>query len=418
MNLYNLKTNNIYKLYLIFYLLSLKYFAIEVSYIVSLVLFLVLLLKANKFNKLILFIVFGLLMIVIIGIVSSLFSHPITRDFIKDLVYFSKPILVIINVYKLISLIKNKNFLVKLTVYLGTFSAIFHFFALTYYVPKIGFQLETLRHTIIGQGNILEGLAFVFLLVKDKNSKIYVAIKYKIFLMLLLITSILLYFSRTDLVVLLILSIGIKGFIRPKKKTFYFITAILIASSTFLYSLSFLNLKNNDGSGVKMFLHKIQNSSNEIFSNSIKRSDTYAIHSNWRAYEANAAINQINDGKKINKTIGEGFGALVNLKLKINLGGEDFRYIPMLHNGYAYLYFKTGLIGLIIYVSIFLITFIFGFIKKTNDMIVIHLITSVSLTIMFTSLVITGIYGASDLLLVYLISMIAIYNNTLSNKYE
>ena len=45
--------------------------------------------------------------------------------------------------------------------------------------------------------------------------------------------------------------------------------------------------------------------------------------------------------------IGTGYGSLVNLKFKAPLGNEDMKYISRLHNGYVFVFYKTGIFGLV-----------------------------------------------------------------------
>ena len=44
---------------------------------------------------------------------------------------------------------------------------------------------------------------------------------------------------------------------------------------------------------------------------------------------------------------GTGHGSLVNLKFKAPIGDEDMKFISRLHNGYVFVFYKTGSIGLL-----------------------------------------------------------------------
>ncbi|MGC3977978.1 MAG: hypothetical protein QM751_06935 [Paludibacteraceae bacterium] len=62
------------------------------------------------------------------------------------------------------------------------------------------------------------------------------------------------------------------------------------------------------------------------------------------------AIDTYADGNFLELFFGKGLGQLIDLKMYIELAGTDWRYIPVLHNGYAYILVKTGIIGVLFFV--------------------------------------------------------------------
>ncbi len=67
-----------------------------------------------------------------------------------------------------------------------------------------------------------------------------------------------------------------------------------------------------------------------------------------------------------------------------------------LHNGFAYVFYKTGIIGLIIYLS-FLISLYKVMYKNSNY--ATSFISSIGILYLFTTLTITGIYNSRDIII-------------------
>jgi O-antigen ligase len=98
--------------------------------------------------------------------------------------------------------------------------------------------------------------------------------------------------------------------------------------------------------------------------------------------------------------VGNGFGSLVDLGFKAPIGGEDgLRYIPHFHNGYVYVFYKTGLIGILFYLIIIFNLYKRGYVKtktkyaKTMN----RLISGFGIYFFVTTLVITGMYNLQEI---------------------
>jgi len=77
------------------------------------------------------------------------------------------------------------------------------------------------------------------------------------------------------------------------------------------------------------------------------------INLRYRGYETFMALNSYAEGSEPQMLFG-GLGKLVDLKTFVRLGEDaDFRYIPVLHNGWMYLLVKTGITGVLTYLLIF-----------------------------------------------------------------
>lgn len=408
-----IRINNLFtQIAFIIYLFASKYLFLELSYLIGCFFLIISILIYKKINQTILFTVLGLITIVCIGLISGLLNDNIipTKAYLKDFVYFTKPIIVLTTSFILIKNTSDITFFSKAIIFFAIITAIIHLLGVLFYIPQIGFSVAGLRSRL-GLGNNIEVFAFILLLINDKNSILYVNIKNKLILILILFFSIAFYFSRTDFILLIILWIGLKGYYRPKLKTFSFLAIFIIFTSVLFYSLSFVNVSYKNQNGINSFIYKIKNTPNEMFQSKIDKNDLRDLWHNWRAYEAKMAIDQTNGFR--NQMIGNGFGSLVDLKIEAELG-ERIRRIPILHNGYIYIYFKTGYLGIIAYIMIFIHLFMIGFIKKDSEKELHYFIASLSLCIFFTTFVITGIYNSFDLLLLYLGGILALYSKTKS----
>jgi len=89
------------------------------------------------------------------------------------------------------------------------------------------------------------------------------------------------------------------------------------------------------------------------------------INLNFRAFETNRALDQFAQGSVTSILFGQGFGAKVDLGIMMPLqtsetGFVGVREIGVFHNGYIYLLTKVGLIGLILYVAVFVYLYRIG----------------------------------------------------------
>jgi len=89
------------------------------------------------------------------------------------------------------------------------------------------------------------------------------------------------------------------------------------------------------------------------------------IGRNFRAYETGRALDQFAQGSVASMLFGQGFGAKVDLGITMPLlitetGFRGVRQIGVFHNGYIYLLTKVGLIGLLLYVAVFVYLYRIG----------------------------------------------------------
>ncbi|MFY7810549.1 MAG: hypothetical protein ACOVQ2_02345, partial [Flavobacterium sp.] len=152
-----------------------------------------------------------------------------------------------------------------------------------------------------------------------------------------------------------------------------------------------------NGKGIEAFLYKIKIAPEEIFQSKIDRENHVDLWDHWRGYEAKRAL-ALMDKEKSSYIIGMGFGSLVNLKFYAPLTEDNkgLKYISELHNGYIYVFYKLGLIGLLFYLFFLIYLYNFIYLKKTFESIFISII---GLFYLYTTLTITGIYNNKDTLI-------------------
>ncbi|MDX1470729.1 MAG: hypothetical protein R3213_04475, partial [Flavobacteriaceae bacterium] len=118
----------------------------------------------------------------------------------------------------------------------------------------------------------------------------------------------------------------------------------------------------------------------------------------WRAYEASRAIGQLNEKGFWSWTFGLGAGSLVDLEFYAPLSNDPkgMRYISIMHNGYVFVLFKTGILGILFYLLFLFLNYIAYRNTKHLHPALANMIFGIVLYFLFTSLVINGIYNLSD----------------------
>lgn len=334
-------------------------------------------------------------------------------DFIKDCLYFTKPILFIILGYFLINSIKDKEFLFKTVIYIAFFSALIHLFNVFTFLLDAPFNINPIRN-YAGKSNYIEMLAIVFLLINNKNEFFTLKIKYKKILKIVIFGSFILYFSRTAFVGALIFILASKGYLKLNVRSLTYLFLLILSVGLFYAYLYSIELERNS-TGIEGFLYKMKLAPEEIFApdNNFDVRNHANLWDHWRAYEASKALNQIMEVPYyLGLMFGNGFGALIDLGFKAPLGGTKMQFIPIIHNGYMNIMFKTGVLGLIFY-FIFLAYLYFKAYFTTfslKEKLINNLISGVSVFYLFTTLIITGIYNKSDIIVVALGGFIALSN--------
>ncbi len=373
-----------------------KSFEIRMVFI-STMLFISFFLSQRKVSKKVLDLLVLLLIILVLGVIRAFFFEPKIYDFIKDVLYFAKPVLLILLGYFISKSINNWKLVLKMFIYLSVFMAFFHLIHTVLYTDFNNANVSYIR-SINGLGNIIEVFALAVLLASFKHQEIVCFSKKEtIFYIIILFSSFVFYFSRTMFVALFLVVLASYGYAKLNRKGIKYISVGILAILLFYTYLFSANIPR-DSVGFQSFLYKMKIAPEEIFSPKLDLKNKAALWDHWRAYEAYSAVQGL-EGKTNNLLFGKGFGALVDLKFVSPLGEHGMRYIPVLHNGYMFIIYKVGVLGLLFYLLFLFYLYAQSYSKKNTaeNKIIRDIIAGIGLYLLFSSLIITGLYNVEEI---------------------
>jgi hypothetical protein len=337
-----------------------------------------------------------LFLIICIGFTITLFNQYNKVNIIKDILHLSKPILGLTLSYFIFKNINDYRSFIKIIITIGLLSAVYHVGSIVLFSD---FSFENIRS--FGLDNFFELFALLFTIHASKlfEKPIFESsLKSKAITVLLIISNIL-YLSRTMFIVFIITSLSVYGYTKLTtsilKKMGLAVVFILL-----IYAYLFSIKIDRNGKGLEPFFYKVKIAPSEIFTTKINRQDHKDLWDHWRGYEAKRAFALMED-KPSSYVFGTGLGSLVNLKFKAPLGEKGMRYISELHNGYVYVFYKTGIFGILCMVSFLfgLYKFIYKKNRNTQHLLALKFISGIGLSYFFTTLVITGVYNPNDALI-------------------
>lgn len=352
-----------------------------------------------------------------IGIISSLFYEKILYNWIKDILYFLKPIFGITLGYLLMKKINNKSFFLKTLIYMSLLFAVFHIISVLINTDFSTDSINDIRNAN-GLANPLELLSLIVLISSYRYNYLQVVNKRKGLLIFILSLSVILYFSRTMVVAFVIMLITVNGYAKLTVKGFTYGIALFVLTGLFYFYLFSIDLKR-DQPGIESFLYKMKIAPSEIFfpAKNINTKNHAELWDHWRAYEAKMAYKQMKL-HPISFLNGYGFGSLVDLKFIAPLNEQGMRYIPILHNGYFFVLFKTGIIGLFFYLSFLFLLYLQSYKNRISidEQVVRNLISAIGLFFIFSSLIVTGIYNLEENYTFILGGFLFLLSNITTNK--
>ena len=206
---------------------------------------------------------------------------------------------------------------------------------------------------VAGTGYYAPALAFIILFAYFGNWKDGLKLPFWFVVLCFLVCSlaVVLCFSRTMLMVVLLgvmASLGVFARNEWRNLTIVAITAALVISGLGLI------VDTSSRSVQHTFIGKLARSFDEM---SVREyMDFKSINENWRGYETARALDTYANGTPPQWLFGQGLGAQVDLGIAMSLGGGGGepsslqRFIPVLHNGYAYLLVKGGLVAIVLFI--------------------------------------------------------------------
>lgn len=406
--------NNILGPFLILILIAISQFTIELNFVLLVILSFYFFLKHIKFYNRIINILFPLFLIFVIAVIGSIFHFPNIVDFVKDCVHLSTPIFAIIFGYYFIKSAKyrNKNTIIKWLMLYCFLVSVIHIF-------KVYLNLEDDWNTagireIGGKGSPEEAFIYSLFLVFYRKKKFRIFSRMFTNLFIVVVTlSILFYFSRTTMIAILLFLISFNRVTQVTKKQVIYFIGILLFIFGFMVSLQFMDIKR-DSKGVESFLYKLKIAPQEIFNADININDHTQLWDKWRAYEVKKAVETMTEEDScVPFFIGMGAGSLVDLDFVAPLNREGMQYIPHIHNGYGYIFFKTGSIGVMILLIwiFYMYTYIYKKPLNAEQNIYYVSVSGIGLYLLFSTLVINGIYNFRPIMPVILGMMLAMISS-------
>ena len=354
--------------------------------------------KVRLYNSL-LVISLPLLIIFIVAMFSAILNFPDLYNFVKDCVHIMMPLFGITLGFYITKSLNNKSKIFKIIILYCFISAIIHI--ITVFVNIDGEWSTRYIRSLGGKGSIIEAFGYSIFIVFFKRKKYQIFSKrFGYWYIIVATVSILLYLSRTTFTAIILFLISFYGLTQLNRKQIIYFFGFFLFSVVFMVSLQFMNIERNS-TGIESFLYKIKIAPSEIFNSDIDIDDHKQLWDKWRAYEVKMAFNTIKkDGNALSYVTGMGLGSQVDLGFEAPLSKEKMRYIPHLHNGYAYVFFKSGIVGVM--VLVFWMLYLYGFIYRRTiipeKIMLYRMVSGIGLYLIFSTLVITGIYNLGVIL--------------------
>ena len=348
-----------------------------------------------------------------IGFLGKAINKYALFNITKDIFHFIKPLLGILIGYFFYKKINNFELFIKTIVLMGVASAAIHFCLILFFS-----RTETVSDVRdLGRDNFLELFSLFFLLFykKFQGVSLFNSRRNNQIIIIFLLISNILYFSRTMIVAAIIMLMSIYGYSKITKNSIKIIGVLLLLVGLFYAYLFSVKIDRN-GNALESFLYKVKIAPSEIVKTKIDRENHKDLWDHWRGYEAKRAFALMEENPS-SYVFGTGFGSLVNLKffapLTDNSNDKGLKYISELHNGFPYILYKTGILGLLIYM--FFISKLYQNIYLDNQINFVF-ISAIALVFLFTTLTITGLYNTKDIIVFILGAMLFFKEETLIAK--
>lgn len=294
--------------------------------------------------------IFPFIAILAIGFVG-VSEHELTH-ILRDITFALAPISLIFIGYWTANDKAMWPLILKVIVIFGFVLAMFHLSAFVQDSSLFSADSMEIRKIVGGTGDLVV-LAFVVGLFQKHfgTNDLFPRLIPRMIVMPVLLASHVLSFSRTHLVVAIILTLSLLGWLSRINQRLVLAIAVVVIGYV---ALAVVTPDDEEGT----FRSKIIRSVEEVTVTDYQ--DFSDISKNWRGFESYKAVETFLSGDIPQMILGQGFGTLVDLGFYMPLGGVgdvDFRYIPITHNGYVYILIKAGILGLVCY-TIFYISVI------------------------------------------------------------
>lgn len=285
-----------------------------------------------------------LLLIVMFGAVVGILNLGFTnKDLYRDVYKTLSPVIFILLGANLNTNIKIRTDLfINSVVLAGIYISLRHLLLIIIEISIQGLNFQAIRG-VGGNMSLVTILAVVFCWSFREELSEGLA-KIRTGLCMLFLLSLLLYVSRTMLVIFIpFVLLFLLNNINLKRILLYIF--YLVSFGMFLKLISRFDVFD------ELFI-KFTKSFTEI-NYQYQSWDWVTINNNWRGYEIFLVLQQMKYAPFLTQVFGFGFGALLDLGVYILLGNNYFSSIPILHNGYYYILYKVGFVGLFLLILFF-----------------------------------------------------------------
>jgi hypothetical protein len=334
-----------------------------------------------------------LVLVFVISFFSGFFEDYILYNKIRDIAYLLKPIIGILLGYQLCRAHQINP--MKTLINIGLIIAVYHLIQVVYGITFFRIRhIHDLRY-FAGYFSDYEVYALVILLFHKRFKVDYTQKQFWTYLTILGL-SVFFYMSRTNFIQIGILSLGMLGYYKLSLRSIK-IFSVLFLITLIGYGLIYqMNLSRN-GKGLEALLFKIKNAPIEAFKTKVNKHNWQDFNDNFRSYENIITLKQVQSEGIVKVLFGKGVGSTVNYGRKmLTNDGTYIQHAPTLHNAYATIFLKSGIIGLLI--SFYFLTFFWHKTQVNNQIVVSldRLFLASGLFLILANWVLLGIYLKLD----------------------
>ncbi|MFM0248064.1 hypothetical protein [Paraburkholderia sediminicola] len=356
--------------------------------------------------------------IALTGLIPGILEGDIYQV-LKDSWYFLKPVEFFILGAYLASGANYKN-LFKAILVAGAVVSLFHVIRLLTNTEASDSSLDSVRDNV-GHGYMISTLALSVALFYLRAGRVPIITRF--FCLIVSGLTFVSHFSAYSRILWIFAALLLLCFIgvatRLSVKNVLLVIAILCLGLGAAFTVS--SSKAGSADATQSLVAKFENSFQEV--NVRDYDDVEDINNNWRGYESFVALRQYSQADLLHLLLGQGFGSSVDLGIDITLGGERTSTAPIVHNGFVYVIFKVGAIGLAMY-GIFLLWVlkksyeVERFYRGASGNISGTLAVAIGWIFIVTSLFITGIFNKTILssMIIVLSCIFSMYARELASR--
>lgn len=307
----------------------------------------------KEYKLLILFLIWGCLLGLIF---MSIDDNIELKDFIRDMFYYINPLVYLyigamyskneISIYKILNSLILASGILCFIELINVFNSVESIFS--------SFSVESWRK-VSGVGVMTSSIALgiIFSNIIPKENKMSKMVN--IICLIIIIIDFIVTLSRTNLLILVISYLVFAMNLKNVKKILKNMVILIVGVIAFVLIISKL-LPNQIK---EAYIDKLFKSFYEISSNH-EWNSLAEIQGNWRGYETYCAIIQCRKSTLFQQFFGSGFGKRIyvgnyayTLLKQTDDNGIPVTSIAVLHNGYATMLIKQGILGVILYLTFY-----------------------------------------------------------------